>query len=113
MNDFLDELDVTNETTDTSETNETGFEEIVELKEEPVKVDVETTAITTVVTKEHAHISDAFLDRVREIISRRGLQIKNYGLKVSQGPWDTNDEHLALQIDENTVLNITLGRKSS
>lgn len=112
------EIENTEENSTAFEELETGHEELHVLTDDEVaKINPpsqpETTAVTTVVTKEHAHISDAFIARIRSILFREGLNIKNYGLKVSQGPWDTNDEYLELNIDENTVLSLRLARKSS
>lgn len=66
----------------------------------------ETTAISTVLTREHHTIADQFKQMVIELLSRES-KITRYG--VDSSTW-TDSETLALEVGHNMTLQVSLSR---
>lgn len=64
-------------------------------------IETGTTAVATMITKEHDKIGSRLVDKVRGLLATPGLEIKSY--ELTDEPWNKS-ETIKFQIDEKRSL---------
>lgn len=69
----------------------------------PQQAEPEVMLPSLIIGPKHQDISEDFLAKVRGLISGSvRLKVMDYGVKRARGSWDSNDETLSLEIDDNS-----------
>lgn len=68
---------------------------------------IETTAISTMITREHGTIGEVFVNRVTDLLGSGRLKIKKYGVDIETY---AEVEVIKFEVNEKTSLEISLKR---